>query len=110
VCKLHNTIYGLKQASRQWNIKATEMMSELGYMCSRNDPCIFYKVSEGQITIVALYVVDFLVVTNNVKEKDSLKGELKNRFEIRDLGKAKQVLGMRIRQKNAKIYVDQVCT
>ncbi|KAL0320385.1 UNVERIFIED_CONTAM: Retrovirus-related Pol polyprotein from transposon RE2 [Sesamum radiatum] len=61
VCKLTKSLYGLKQASRQWNKKFTEKIEEFGFVQSKNDYCLFTKeVAGGQITLL-VYVDDILV-------------------------------------------------
>ncbi|KAK4381557.1 Retrovirus-related Pol polyprotein from transposon TNT 1-94 [Sesamum angolense] len=58
VCKLKKSLYGLKQASRQWNQKFTEKMEVFGFVQSKNDYCLFMKeVSGGQIALL-VYVDD----------------------------------------------------
>lgn len=58
VCRLNQSIYGLKQAGKQWNIKLDEPLSKFGIKKSKLDPCIYYT---GDIEILnAIYVDDFL--------------------------------------------------
>jgi hypothetical protein len=52
----------------------TNVLTKIGYKKSVNEPCIFYKIICSKVTIVALYVNDFLVVSNDSEEKESLKG------------------------------------
>lgn len=59
VCRLNKAIYGLRQASRQWNIKLDEALKEFGLGRSKNDPCIYFSPDSN--LIVAVYVDDFLV-------------------------------------------------
>ena len=68
VCKLNKYLYGLKQASRQWYAKLTQVLHQQGYVHSKNDYSLFLKKSNGSITIVAVYVDDILVTCNNVEE------------------------------------------
>jgi hypothetical protein len=113
---LHKAIYGLKQSSRTWNVKVTNVLTKTGYKISVNEPCIFYKITSSKVTIVAVYVDDFLVVSNDSEEKESLKGELEARFKIKDLGKVKQILGTGIHRDkdmgticiNQKKYIKSV--
>jgi hypothetical protein len=42
VCRLIKSIYGLKQASRVWNIKFNEFIIKFGLTKSQADPCIYY--------------------------------------------------------------------
>lgn len=110
VLKLKKAIYGLKQASRAWYQRVEEVLSNLNYKKSDFEPCLFIKSkSNKNITIVALYVDDFFLFSNDIREVEYLKKELSLKFEIKDLGQAKQVLGMRISydKNKGEIRLDQ---
>jgi len=41
VCKLKKSIYGLKQASRQWYLRFHEVISSFGFVENVMDQCIY---------------------------------------------------------------------
>jgi len=43
VCRLKKSLYGFKQAPRQWYKKFEFVMGEQGYMKTTLDPCVFVK-------------------------------------------------------------------
>ena len=50
VCKLQKSIYGLKQASRSWNISFDEIIKMLGFIKNEDKPCVYKKIS-GSIVV-----------------------------------------------------------
>lgn len=96
VLKLNRAIYGLKQSSRVWYKKVEEVLTNLGYKTSNFEPCVFIKNYNDSLTIIALYVDDFFIFSNDHIESENLKKELSNNFQLKDLGQAKQILGMNI--------------
>ena len=48
VCKLKKIIYGLKQSPHSWNVTLDIHLKEIGFIQSRNYPCIYYKNTEGE--------------------------------------------------------------
>lgn len=109
VCRLKKAIYGLKQASRQWNIKLDHALKEIGFHQSTMDPCVYFQINQHKRTYVAIYVDDLMIFSNDIEFKQFLKTELFRRFDMKDLGEAKFCLGLRISRDRANgiIYLDQ---
>ncbi|CAL1360546.1 unnamed protein product [Linum trigynum] len=110
VCRLRKSLYGLKQAPRQWYKKFESVMGEQGYMKTTSDHCVFVKkFPDGDFIILLLYVDDMLIAGQNVSKINDLKKELSKSFAMKDLGPAKQILGVRIvRDRGAKkIWLSQ---
>ena len=40
VCKLNRSIYGLKQASRLWNIRFDQAIKSFGFKQNLDEPCV----------------------------------------------------------------------
>eukprot|EP00253_Pinus_taeda_P025967 PITA_25967 len=110
VCRLKKSLYGLKRAPRQWYLKLDRFMSEHGYTRCHSDHCVYLKrKNDGSYIILLLYVDDMLVAGSNMQEINVLKRKLANSFAMKDLGAAKQILGMRITRdrKNRKLTLSQ---
>ena len=65
VCKLKKSIYGLKQASRQWYLKFHEVICSFGFEENIMDQCIYQKVSGSKTCFLVLYVDDILLASND---------------------------------------------
>lgn len=99
VCLLLKGIYGLKQASRNWNAKVHHLLSNNSYKQSKCEPCVYIKRSERDITIIALYVDDFYIFYST--KCNELLPLLEDNFNIRNLGNLKNCLGMNIERDRA---------
>ena len=108
VCKLNKGIYGLKQATRCWNVAIDDYLKSSGYTQSTADPCIYSKieVKDGKkcIMIIAVYVDDTLLASNDDQMLRAEKAKLGERFEMDDRGQVHYLLGMSIqRERESKI-------
>ena len=41
ICLLIKTLYGLKQAGREWNLEFNSKLKNKGYVRLRSDPCVY---------------------------------------------------------------------
>lgn len=103
VCLLLKSIYGLKQASRMWNLKVHKLLSKNGFVQSKCEPCVYIKRDVNKcITIIALYVDDFYVFSNSSTTKIELITLLKSEFSIKCLGPLKCCLGINVNRDISK--------
>ena len=110
MCRLKKILYGLKQAPREWYKKFDSFMVEHRYDRIASDHCVFVKkFSDGEFIIFLLYVDDMLIVGRDTGKIDKLKKELSKSFEMKDLGPASQILGIKISRdrKNGKLWLSQ---
>ncbi|KAD5317239.1 hypothetical protein E3N88_17185 [Mikania micrantha] len=107
VCRLQKSIYGLKQASRNWYYKFTSVLIELGYKQSVADSSLFtYKINKIHVAAL-IYVDDVIIVGNDIKKIEETKGELDKRFTIKDLGTLKYFLGIEVARTKDGIVLSQ---
>lgn len=96
-CKLNRSIYGLKQSPRCWNFVLDEQLKRMGFEQTTSDPCI-YTAAKGEIFLIIVYVDDILLAGKSDKRMMEVKKELAQHFEIKDMGKLKYFLGVKIIQ------------
>lgn len=116
IVKLNKAIYGLKQSARSWYERVEQCLCEEGYKKSYIEPCVFTKMNDDVKIVIALYVDDFFVFSNNQEETDKLISLLSSKFKIKNLGQVQQCLGMRVKiDKQSNVitldqekYVDQL--
>ncbi|RVW67125.1 Retrovirus-related Pol polyprotein from transposon TNT 1-94 [Vitis vinifera] len=96
VCKLRKSLYGLKQAPRQWYKKFDNFMHRIGFKRCEADHCCYVKSFDNSYIILLLYVDDMLIAGSDIEKINNLKKQLSKQFAMKDLGAAKQILGMRI--------------
>nr|GFD09376.1 putative retrotransposon protein [Tanacetum cinerariifolium] len=102
VCKLKRSIYGLKQASRQWNKRFNDKIKKFGFTQNRDDPYVYLKASGSNITFLILYVDDILIMGNSIPILQSVKTYLGKCFAMKDLGEAVYILGIKIYRDRLK--------
>ncbi|KAL0409675.1 UNVERIFIED_CONTAM: Retrovirus-related Pol polyprotein from transposon RE1 [Sesamum radiatum] len=107
VCKLQRSLYGLKQASRQWNVELTVKLKEFGFLQSAHDHCLFTKRTAAGLMALMVYVDDILVTGPCLEDIDTVKDYLHNLFTIKDMGDARYFLGLEIARSSTGIYVAQ---
>jgi hypothetical protein len=109
VCKLKNSLYGLKQSPRMWYQKFDTYILALGFVRSRDDHYVYSKKFGNHFIYVMLYVVDMLLVGNNMEVIKEVKSQLSSRFDMKYIGVANFILGMEIKRDraNRKIWLNK---
>ena len=106
VCKLKRSIYGLKQSSRQWYLRFHQVVLLNGFTMIEEDHCVYVKRSKGSFIILSLYVGDILLAGNDMEMIVAMKEWLSSNFEIKDMGEADYILGVKILRDSSKKLLD----
>ncbi|KAL0381033.1 UNVERIFIED_CONTAM: Retrovirus-related Pol polyprotein from transposon TNT 1-94 [Sesamum angustifolium] len=107
VCKLVKSLYGLKQAPKQWHEKFDQTILAFCFTVNENDKCIYCKVKGDRIIILCLYVDDILLIGSCIEIITETKSFLKNKFEMKDMGEADVILGIKLIRSTDGITISQ---
>ncbi|KAL0325017.1 UNVERIFIED_CONTAM: Retrovirus-related Pol polyprotein from transposon TNT 1-94 [Sesamum radiatum] len=95
VCKLVKSLYGVKQAPKQWHQIFDEVVLSSGYRLNQSNKCVYIKFdNSGNGVIICLYVDDMLIFGTNQQQVDLRKEFLSSRFSMKDMGEADVILGL----------------
>ena len=72
VCKLKRSIYGLKQASRSWNIRFDQAIKSFGFEQNLDEPFVYKRHQDKVVMFLVLYVDDILHFGNDVGVMSSI--------------------------------------
>lgn len=105
VCKLNKTLYGIKQAPREWNSNLNAFLLSLGYSRCSSDTCAYVRTSaSGKPMILPVFVDDVFPVcaTEDLAEMKRDIAQIMAKYDIPECGEASVVLGMRITRDCSK--------
>ena len=87
VCKLKRSIYGLKQASRSWNIRFNQAIRSFGFKQNLDESCVYKRHQNKVVMFLVLYVVDIILIGNDIGVMSSVKIWLSSQFDMKDWAK-----------------------
>ena len=116
VCRLVQSLYGLKQVGRVWNRNfAHTIKKKLGFKTIHSDAGVYildrhHKRGDSKMDmILILYVDNLLLLGEDVSKIEDVKHQLGKLYQMKDLGPTSSYLGIRItRDRNTQaIWIDQ---
>ena len=96
VCKLRRSLYGLKQAGREWAALFSSFLISWGMARSTIDPCLYVFEAAGSVLWVCVYVDDALIADNDPELRARFVTDLSARFPTEDKGELGWILSVAI--------------
>ena len=95
-CTLKKSLYGLKQTPKQWYEKFHNTIISFRFVMNGSDACVYSKVMGSDCVIICLYVDYMLLFSANLDDIQKPKIFLSSKFEMKDLGVANVILGVKV--------------
>lgn len=90
--ELLKTIYGTKQASRQYSKKFMQRMKGEGFQSIHADSCVLLRTSEAGLVIICVHVDDCFITGDSKAIAEAII-DIEKHFETRRLGKVDEYIG-----------------
>jgi len=79
-----------------WYAKLDAFLKSQGFDNIDPNACLYLQKDDGEIIIVLVYIDDLLLVGSSMEAINKIEKALRKRFEMKDLGEAKVILGPEI--------------
>ena len=102
VLKLNRSIYGLKQAAKEWHDKLKDVLIKSDCEQSTSDSCLFIANSKTESrSFVLVYVDDIIIAAPTFMECQQIESNLRKNFEMGPMEDVQCFLGMKIMRKRS---------
>ena len=96
VCRLVKSLYGLKQAPKKQHEKFEKVIKSNGFLTNDYDKYVYLKVFNDACVILYLYVDNIFIFGTNLEVIIETKIFLCSNFDMKDLGVADVILGIKL--------------
>ncbi|MBW0546946.1 hypothetical protein O181_086661, partial [Austropuccinia psidii MF-1] len=101
--KLKKAIYGLRKAPLAWYKRLMTWLVCSGFTASVSDPCVFFRAAPPPIWL--FFHVDDIAVFG--RKLSSFKRDMKCKFDVKDIGEADLILGIKLNRVNGGLILSQ---
>ena len=108
VCKLHCSIYGLRQAPLVWFQSLSHALISLGFKSSQADNSLFTNHSSAGTVLLLVYVDDIIIIGSTDSLVNHFVHKLSQRFHMKDLGDLHYFLGLEVHRASTHLQLTQI--
>ncbi|MBW0506328.1 hypothetical protein O181_046043 [Austropuccinia psidii MF-1] len=101
--KLRKAIYGLKQAPLASYGRLKSWLVKKGFLACLMDPCVFFRQKPSELWLY-IHVDDIVIFASNI---EPLKKEIFLEFNIKDIGIADLLLGVKVTHSPEHVSLNQ---
>src|SRR5277367_6269862 len=107
VCRLIKSLYGLKQAGREWNNELDRKLKIHGYEHLFADPCAYIRRNAGNFGILTVWVDDSLLFASSESTMNHMKDTLRSEWDVTDLGEPNKIVGIEVTRSENSLSISQ---
>lgn len=107
VCKLHKSLYGLKQTPRAWYDKLKTAVMGLGFTRSDSDFSLFFRNVDGVLLLILVYVDDILITGDSSEQVLQVIKALHSQFALKTMGEVHYFLGIEVTRTDGQYNLHQ---
>ena len=109
VCYLKKALYGLRQASHEWNQRIDAFLKAFKLTQSSADSCVYFSDTDGCRLLIMLFVDDGLMISNSSAQMDSVLTFMKDVFITKVTLNPELYVGIHLKRDRLHrlIYIDQ---
>ena len=109
VCYLKKALYGLRQASREWNQRIDAFLKAFKLTQSSADTCVYFSDHTGCRLLIMLFVDDGLMISNSSATMDKVLDFMKDVFITKVTLDPELYVGIHLHRDRSHhlIYIDQ---
>jgi len=102
---LIKSLYGLKQASKQWFSKLSYSLNDIGFSQFFYDHSLFIREIGNNFIVSLVYVDDIILADKFVSNIKQVTQYLNKAFKVNDLGDLKFLFGLEIVRSSNAIHM-----
>ena len=106
VCILNRSVFGLKQAPKNWNQELASFLNKQNFVRGKNDYCLFSKNENDKCFFVWSWVDDVVTTGSTSQDVEKLIKALETKFRMVEQGKIECFFGMQV-SEDSEITLDQ---
>ncbi|CAL2238149.1 unnamed protein product [Prunus armeniaca] len=96
-----------RKAPKQWHEKFNKVLLSNGFLINDADKCLYCKSTSNSCAIICLYVDDDMLMGTNLEIVTETKAFLESIFDMKDMGIANVIHGIKITRDSDGIGLSQ---